>query len=181
MTTNSSSVLSDDLRFEIPQGVGNTEDVEYYQPGGFHPVHIGDYYHDGRFKIVHKLGAGGFSTVWLARDLKRHSWAALKIVKVKESSLIEEKYDLVSSTVKEDARIFEIDGPNGRHLCLVLPVLGPCAADLSYNLDSRLRPSLARKVAYQTAKALSNLHSQGLTHGGQQFHNCPDKCQEYHN
>jgi hypothetical protein len=53
-------------RFLLPQlGGADTEDVERYQRGGFHPVHLGDVY-DERYRVVHKLGAGGFSTVWLA-------------------------------------------------------------------------------------------------------------------
>ena len=40
-----------------------------YKPGGYHPVRIGDTYHNGRYLVVKKLGWGHFSTVWLARDL----------------------------------------------------------------------------------------------------------------
>jgi hypothetical protein len=43
------------------------EACHFYQ-GGLHPVHLGDSFDGGRYWIVHKLGAGGFSTVWLARD-----------------------------------------------------------------------------------------------------------------
>ena len=39
-----------------------------YRPGGFHPVALGDPLKGGRYKIYHKLGYGGFSTVWVARD-----------------------------------------------------------------------------------------------------------------
>lgn len=45
-----------------------------YRPGGFHPVALGDTLKDGRYKIYHKLGYGGFSTVWVARDY-RHAAA----------------------------------------------------------------------------------------------------------
>ncbi len=44
------------------------EDLEDYKPGGYHPVHIGDMFSNGRYVIVRKLGWGHFSTVWLARD-----------------------------------------------------------------------------------------------------------------
>jgi serine/threonine-protein kinase SRPK3 len=46
------------------------EDILTYRPGGYHPVCLGDTFKDGRYKIHHKLGWGGFSTVWLARDQK---------------------------------------------------------------------------------------------------------------
>lgn len=46
------------------------EDLTRYCPGGYHPVHIGDSFNGGRYKILHKLGFGAFSTVWLARDLQ---------------------------------------------------------------------------------------------------------------
>lgn len=46
------------------------EDLEDYCKGGYHPVHVGDTFSDGRYLIVRKLGWGHFSTVWLAKDHK---------------------------------------------------------------------------------------------------------------
>ena len=48
----------------------NQERMTRYRPGGFHPVCLGDTFKEGRYTIHHKLGWGGFSTVWLARDTK---------------------------------------------------------------------------------------------------------------
>lgn len=44
--------------------------IEDYRPGGFHPVHLGDLFNDGQFKVIRKLGEGAYSTVWLAHDLR---------------------------------------------------------------------------------------------------------------
>ncbi|KAI0031640.1 kinase-like domain-containing protein [Vararia minispora EC-137] len=57
------------------------EDWEDYCKGGYHPVHIGDTFSDGRYTVVRKLGWGHFSTVWLAKDAKSNRHVALKIVK----------------------------------------------------------------------------------------------------
>jgi serine/threonine-protein kinase SRPK3 len=46
------------------------EDITKYSPGGYHPVHLGDCFNDGQYKVIDKLGFGSFSTVWLARDLQ---------------------------------------------------------------------------------------------------------------
>ena len=35
---------------------------------GFYPLRLGETLDDGRFVITRKLGWGGYSTVWLARD-----------------------------------------------------------------------------------------------------------------
>jgi hypothetical protein len=75
----------------------DTEDLEMYRPGGFHPVHLGDYYAGKRYRIVHKLGAGGFSTVWLARDEIKNAWIALKITAADESTTVKAK-SLLSRT-----------------------------------------------------------------------------------
>lgn len=42
------------------------ESPVHYKPGGFHPVRVGDLYED--YKVIRKLGAGAYSTVWLAED-----------------------------------------------------------------------------------------------------------------
>ncbi len=53
--------------------LGFVEDAEpfsRYPPGGYHPAHLGEHYGDGgRYKMLHKLGNGTYSTVWLAEDL----------------------------------------------------------------------------------------------------------------
>ncbi|TQW10224.1 protein kinase [Cordyceps javanica] len=171
MSTHSSSCEEDfDLRFFLPQGVGDTEDVEGYRAGGFHPVHLGDTFDGKRYKVVHKLGAGGFSTVWLARDDKEHQWVALKIIDAAHSTPTADEKSLghamlrVSETerVVVHRRQFAFDGPNGHHLCLVLPVLGPSLSALSYCWDCRLTPWFARRAAYQAIRAVADLHSQGL-------------------
>lgn len=46
------------------------EDAEDYCKGGYHPVRIGDVFHEGRYTILRKLGWGHFSTVWLGHDHK---------------------------------------------------------------------------------------------------------------
>jgi hypothetical protein len=44
------------------------ERLSLYRPGGHHPVCLGDTFKDGRYKIIHKLGRGESSIVWLAKD-----------------------------------------------------------------------------------------------------------------
>jgi serine/threonine-protein kinase SRPK3 len=55
----------------------NFEDVYMYRPGGYHPVNLGDVV-GHKFKIIHKLGNGGFALVWLARHLDQQEYVALK-------------------------------------------------------------------------------------------------------
>lgn len=44
------------------------EPIDRYRPGGYHPISLGDVLKAGRYKILHKIGWGGFSTTWAARD-----------------------------------------------------------------------------------------------------------------
>lgn len=63
-----------------PPTLTNIEAIETYRPGGFHPIHLYDTLQDNRYTILHKLGYGGFSTVWLARDKARNQFVSLKIL-----------------------------------------------------------------------------------------------------
>lgn len=44
------------------------EPLSSYRPGGYHPVCLGDFFNNGRYQVYHKIGWGGFSTVWLTKD-----------------------------------------------------------------------------------------------------------------
>lgn len=57
--------VEDDVFEHITEPV---ECVQYYRPGGLHPVYLGDIVGEGRYKLLRKLGYGAYSTVWLAQD-----------------------------------------------------------------------------------------------------------------
>ncbi len=168
----------------------HVEDVEAYRPGGFHPIHLGDFLNDRRYRIVHKLGYGGFSTVWLARDETCHRWVAIKVIAADASAdgdggnfgteqriagylersphVAEHTAHAYLATVLDE---FQLAGPNGCHTCLVSTVAGPSVAQLCYAPGQvagtrRLRGDLARKVAGQAAMAMAAMHSAGVVHGG---------------
>lgn len=161
--------------------IGDTEDVEKYEPGGYHPVHLDDLLED-RYRIVHKLGSGGFSTVWLVEDeseQRKSRWLALKVVVADETDRVKQRYDefcaALSGMQDVEALIvgsehFFLHGPNGRHLCILMPVLGPSMSRLSSGLESRLHPQAARRAGLKATQVLARLHAVGICHGGEQDH-----------
>lgn len=42
-------------------------------------MRLGDVFSNGRYRSIHKLGWGGYSTTWLARDIVGNRNVALKI------------------------------------------------------------------------------------------------------
>jgi len=108
-----------------------------YVKGGYHPVKIGDLFHN-RYHVVRKLGWGHFSTVWLCWDLNEKKFVALKVVKsaahYTETALDEIK--LLKCVRETDGTNpfrnrtvqllddFKISGINGTHVCMVFEVLG---------------------------------------------------------
>ncbi|KAH8880792.1 kinase-like protein [Thozetella sp. PMI_491] len=148
----------------------DAEDPEAYCEGGYCPVEISQVL-EKRFKIIHKLGWGGFSTVWLARELNKNRYVALKIVTADGST----EYDARSALVLPLQKLFPdvflaeyerffIKSPNGRHLCQVLPVLGLTLAALS-DPSHRLYPEYAKDFSRQIAEALKIMHSYNICHG----------------
>jgi hypothetical protein len=120
-------VQNDGLYYGHEEG---DEELEEYCMGGFHPVHLGDEFGEGRYKIVNKLGFGSYSTVWLARDSQRDRYVAVKMLPARFSEQTSEaEISRILGTARPDDRgksyvhiiddEFYIDGPNGRHLCLV--------------------------------------------------------------
>lgn len=173
--------MSANSRKYQPSRFDNVEDVESYVMGGFHPVHLGDVFND-RYRILHKLGYGGFSTVWLASDEKEDRRVAMKVIRASASSNCSELeilQQLEQNPTEHPGRghisslldHFTIQGPNGTHMCLVSEVAGPNVTTLNDSPgkvvgSQRLRAYLAKKVARQTVEALQYIHSHELCHGG---------------
>ncbi|KAK4640931.1 hypothetical protein QC761_0097010 [Podospora bellae-mahoneyi] len=158
-----------------PSNLDHVEDLEKYWRGGFHPVHIGDKLDKVntttyRYEVIHKLGYGGFSTVWLANNLIEGGYFALKIVCASQSSYgpaPSVKAILDSHPARifvTEIRRFAISGPNGNHICQVLPLTGPSLLSLS-RVPYRLRPAACKTLGRQAAQALAFLHKKGICHG----------------
>jgi hypothetical protein len=54
-------------RPSAPSGPREEEPLTDYTRGGYYPINLGDVLQH-RYKVVRKLGWGGYSTVWLAYD-----------------------------------------------------------------------------------------------------------------
>ncbi|KAI0390595.1 kinase-like domain-containing protein [Xylariaceae sp. FL0594] len=172
----------DDFEKEIYQRfipIPEFENVQQYRKGGYHPVHLGDML-NGRYEVLHKHGSGGFSIVWLCWDTLESKWRAVKIMTAKNSSFGREAqiYSRLRAKASTQALIeenhlvipldeFWIDGPNGRHLCLVLPVLGETLeawglGSVPYEQDTQIQK---KNFCRQIAEAVGFLHRAGICHG----------------
>ena len=154
--------------------------VKAYSPGGLHPIDIGDLI-QGRFEVFHKLGAGGFGEVWLCSDKEIDKWRALKILtaahsdgttngELKVFKHLQSRYspkELEQNHIAAPIEHLYIDGPNGRHLCFVLPVLGSSVEtwSLSQKPLEEGTSKVLKDVCRQLAKGVRFLHRNGVVHG----------------
>ena len=159
-------------------GPDDCENLEGYQIGGYHPVEIGDRFCDGKYTIVHKLGAGNAATVWLAQVAKpdRNTYVALKILSANVSKddynelrlqqhlqkQVQAGHDLSSVALLLDSLWSE--SPNGKHLCLVYEPAGPSLSMIRHN-RMKISPSVARELGLKIAQALKQLHDAGVVYG----------------
>jgi serine/threonine-protein kinase SRPK3 len=157
----------------------HVENLEKYRPGGLHPICVGDKLRNGRYTILNKLGHGGSSTVWLARDEFCHTkpygigpqLVALKVLSAEESTSgphLEAhaaqgltaalhqcpEVDHVNSHLGFAIDHFQETGPNGIRLCLVLNLFGPSIYAVRQSVHSRMEGSrrLRADLARKTAK-----------------------------
>ncbi|KAI0841695.1 kinase-like protein [Hypoxylon sp. FL0890] len=151
-------------------GVYDIEEVQKYVVGGYHPVNIGDWLSAGdrRYRVIHKLGSGGFSTVWWVQSSVDQRYYALKVMCADsgDDQELETMHKLSDRRVKHPNVNFLLDffpvrGPNGTHLCLVFPLLGPSLK----RMWKRLSKSSRHRVCRQIASGLTFLHEQGICHG----------------
>jgi len=146
------------------------EDIEKYTIGGYYPVNLYDVLNE-RYKIVHKLGHGGFSTVWLARDQREHRYVALKILVASASDRDVvflnhlKSHPSAHTNIVHLHDIFTIPGLGGLlHQCLVLSVVGPSLKKIIMS-DRKLPKDLAHSAARQIARGVDYLHSMQICHG----------------
>ncbi|EAW17522.1 putative protein kinase [Aspergillus fischeri NRRL 181] len=150
--------------------IDGVESLEKYKPGGYHPVMIGDMLH-ARYRIVDKLGFGGYSTIWLARDTRQEQYVAVKVgiadALPRETKILRA---LSSSSVHPGRKSipfpldeFEVHGPNGTHPCYTM---APARCNLREVSFSRLFPiEVARALSGGLILAIAYTHSQGYVHG----------------
>ncbi|QLI69139.1 Serine/threonine-protein kinase AFC3 [Metarhizium brunneum] len=152
------------------------EDAEKYASGGYHPVDIGDTICNGEraYEVIHKLGHGGFSTVWVVRSCAPSpSYFALKILCAEAVDMTDGELNVLQHlrtvagpghpnvVVLYDS--FKISGPNGKHCCLSFPVLGPSLQKI--NVSAALSSNMRHQVCQQVASAMAFLHHHGVCHG----------------
>ncbi|KAF7552157.1 hypothetical protein G7Z17_g4490 [Cylindrodendrum hubeiense] len=154
------------------------ETLEDYRPGGYHAIQIDDRLHM-RYRIVHKLGHGTFSTAWLALDEQTSKYAAIKVgtadadrrevdilsqltTGVAASSHAADKASMIPMAID----CFSLDGPNGTHPCFVTVPARCSLMDAKEASDPRLlQLDVARSLAAQLVMAVALVHSQGYAHG----------------
>lgn len=165
---------------EEQETTADEEDSEDYCKGGYHPVHVGETYNNGRYVVVRKLGWGHFSTVWLSRDTTNGKHVALKVVRsaahYTETAIDEIKLlnKIVQANPSHPGRkhvvslldSFEHKGPNGVHVCMVFEVLGENLLGLIKRWNHRGIPMpLVRQITKQVLLGLDYLHREcGIIH-----------------
>ncbi|KAL9100309.1 MAG: hypothetical protein Q9163_004308 [Psora crenata] len=165
---------------EVYQWVEYVEYLENYVAGGYHPTYLGDELSQGRYRIVHKLGYGGYST---GIDQRENRYVAIKIMLADESAASSEGYflrHLQGGDPKHPGRSyvqtlldeFFTDGPNGRHRCLVSE---PAGCSLARSKEAAVKSmfpiNIARAIAAQATMGQAYIHSCGVTHADLHLHN----------
>ncbi|KAG6092785.1 hypothetical protein E4U14_000546 [Claviceps sp. LM454 group G7] len=150
------------------------ETLPDYVASRFYPVKVGEIFR-ARYQIVCKLGYGVTSTVWLARDLSGCRHVALKIyvtsdeigemqdvelnayMRIENSSINHPGRQAVRSLLDS----FDIDGPDGRHRCLVhLPLWDSVYGFRHRNPIRRLPTPVMAFVLRDLFLALDLLHQE---------------------
>jgi len=142
-----------------------------YRKGGYHPVYIGETFKEGRYTVLHKLGWGHFSTVWLVADELNGGQAALKIVKSADhyTAAAKDEVDILSHIAEKDPDnryhccrmidTFDHRGPHGKHTCMIFEVLGDNLLTLIRHYDHEGIPiDIVKKLSKEILEGLDFLH-----------------------
>lgn len=125
-----------------------------------------------QYRIVHRLGHGSSSIVWLAHETKHGKTFALKIMSTGGGKGSRKRDYRMQKAIKESSigkthlllykDTFTLQEPTQAHLALVLPPAGPHLQILGHKRSIKCRMSAAK----QLLEALRSLHQAGIVHGG---------------
>ncbi|EGC43951.1 protein kinase [Histoplasma capsulatum var. duboisii H88] len=105
-------------------------------PHVFYPLCLGEVL-DERYLVEHKIGFGGFSTVWMAHDLKTKTDVALKIFSLGEwgehethmqNEILQNVQDTSNLVTCSASFLLPAGSSKSHHRVLVLPLVGPSIA-----------------------------------------------------
>lgn len=120
---------------------------------------------------------GGYSTIWLAHDLQKAQYVAVKVVTADASDCTQED-SLISSLENAPSRpgkgvilplvdTFWADGPNGKHKCIITPPARMSLFDAKEASTFGLfRPKVAQSIMAQLIQGVGFLHSEHVVYGG---------------
>ncbi|THV07887.1 kinase-like protein [Dendrothele bispora CBS 962.96] len=156
-----------------------TQKLSKEQGFGFYLPQLDQKLHDGRYEVKRLLGLGTASSVFLCLDLQSvlFSYVAIKILTADategNSQNILQESDIMQAITElpENDPLptlldrFEVDGPHGRHICLVMH---PLSTDL--NTFRTTAPSMAlpvhtvKVVIAEMLEGLKVLHQANIIH-----------------
>ena len=183
------AALNEERTGALRDWIEDVETLKHYCAGGYYPVQIGDQFCSSRYRIVHKLGHGGYSTIWLARDERLDKYVAIKIAvsdndRPFESAILRTMWNEEDCAVKSPAGValipdildeFEVEGPEiegvrRKHQCLVTTTASMSISDARE--AARYHPfqiMVARAIAAQVIQSVAGLHSRVIVHAGELF------------
>ncbi|CEI70344.1 hypothetical protein FVEN_g1141 [Fusarium venenatum] len=144
-----------------------SEPAERYEEGLYYLVCIGEVLAN-RYRVEHKLGHGGFSTIWMAHDMVSDEDVALKIMSPGPFGQREHTaQNIIAGAVQDTSRLliyqktFRLPGASKtHHRVLVFPFLGPSLRTYASSMSTAPRRSSAK----QLLQAIKALHDGGVVH-----------------
>ncbi|KAH6972963.1 serine/threonine protein kinase [Ilyonectria sp. MPI-CAGE-AT-0026] len=157
------------------------EGISSYRPGHFHPVYIGDVYHE-KYQVLNNIGYGQYSTVWLVQNIStldadadddNCKYFALKVLSaeayhsekpiqereilkhLRDCNRLNRGYKYICHLVDD----FEHSGPNGIHVCLVFDLMGETLSSFGTLFKGDMIPNpVMKKFTIQLLAALDYAH-----------------------
>jgi serine/threonine-protein kinase SRPK3 len=167
-----------------------------YEPGGYHPVNVGDTYKQ-QYQVVQQLGWGQYSTVWLVQDLqfvftfvisqrcdiyssREQRQAAMKVLVADLSNDTTGWDECGTLRALRDQNLrslgyrhicqllddFVIQGLNGSHICIVTELMGATALDIYRCLPAAMPLFLVKRISKHLLLALQYMHDCNIVHTG---------------